>query len=243
MNDNKSDMNNDSNDSSLKTWFEDNLRVLLSILIVIAIAGGIYSYSKRSQQAPTVTEVQTESQDSLLEKIESDQSGQNIDIAQDKVKETPQNNQNNPATKTDTQDKTVTPEKTEKIAEPQKTVTPEKTAVPEKQVSSENIETSKETGESFIESAKSGDGVTHLARRAAANYLEKNPDSALSVEHKIYIEDYLRKHVSQKSHLAPGQSVEFSKDLIHSAIEKSKTLNEKQLNNLKKYAVRVPSLK
>ena len=39
----------------LKVWFEDNLRILLSIVVVIAIAGGIYSYSKRAQ-APEATD-------------------------------------------------------------------------------------------------------------------------------------------------------------------------------------------
>ena len=32
-----------------KQWLQDNLRIIISILIVVAIAGGIYSYSKRSQ--------------------------------------------------------------------------------------------------------------------------------------------------------------------------------------------------
>jgi len=39
-----------------------------------------------------------------------------------------------------------------------------------------------------------------------------------------------------------GTSVEFSKDLIKDAISKSKNLNENQLQNLHKYAVRVVSL-
>ncbi len=101
------------------------------------------------------------------------------------------------------------------------------------------VEVSKETAGSFIETATKGDGSTHLARRALANYLEKTPDSSLTGEHKVYIEDYLRKAVGSKSPLAVGSSAEFSKDLIRQAIDQSKTLSANQLNNLKKYSSRV----
>lgn len=101
------------------------------------------------------------------------------------------------------------------------------------------MEVSKETAGSFIETATKGDGSTHLARRALANYLEKTPDSSLTGEHKVYIEDYLRKAAGSKNSLAVGSSAEFSKDLIRQAIDQSKTLSANQLNNLKKYSSRV----
>ena len=41
-----------------RMWLEDNLRIILSILVVFAIAGGIYSYSQRSQ-TPAITEETT----------------------------------------------------------------------------------------------------------------------------------------------------------------------------------------
>ncbi len=100
-------------------------------------------------------------------------------------------------------------------------------------------ELSKETEGSFIETATKGDGTTHLARRALANYLEKSPDSSLTGEHKVYIEDYLRKQLSNRGPLAVGQSSEFSKDMIRQAIDHSKQLSDKQLQNLKKYSSRV----
>ncbi len=99
-------------------------------------------------------------------------------------------------------------------------------------------ELSRETEGSFVETASRGDGTTHLARRALMNYLEKTPDSSLSGEHKVYIEDYLRKQLSHRS-LAVGQSAEFSKDMIRQAIDHAKQLNAKQLQNLKKYSSRV----
>ncbi len=71
------------------------------------------------------------------------------------------------------------------------------------------------------------------------NYLEKTPDSSLSGEHKVYIEDYLRKQLAQRGPLAIGQSAEFSKTMIRQAIDQSKQLSDKQLQNLKKYSSRV----
>ncbi|MBU2028371.1 SurA N-terminal domain-containing protein [Patescibacteria group bacterium] len=182
--------NFEANEGKMKQWIQDNLRIIISILIVVAIAAGIYSYSKRTESPlvkdsdQTIETVGDEEIPAILE------NGENIELE---------------AT--------------------------EKTAV-----------SSQETEQAFIEVAAKGEGRTHLARRALANYLEKNPDSSLSPEHKIYIEDYLRKNAGGPSSLNPGSSVEFSKSLIQDAISKSKNLNQNQLKNLHKYAVRVPSL-
>lgn len=186
------EMSDEMNHETTKQWLQDNLRVIISILIVVAIAGGIYSYSKRSE-APTVDDQQT---------------AQEASISDDSVITT----------------ENVTDSKTAAT----KAITP--------------VASSQETESAFIQTAGAGDGSTVLARRALANYLEKNQDSALTAEHKIYIEDYLRKNVSPKGGINIGTSVEFSKDLIQDAITKSKNLNERQLQNLHKYAVRVPSL-
>ena len=182
--------NFETNEGKMKQWIQDNLRIIISILIVIAIAAGIYSYSKRAE-APltkdsnqTIEDVDDEEIPAILE------NGNNVEL-----------------------------EATEKT-----------------KVSSQ------ETERAFIEVAAKGEGRTHLARRALANYLEKNPDTSLSPEHKIYIEDYLRKNAGGPNSLNPGSSVEFSKNLIQDGISKSKNLNQHQLQNLHKYAVRVPSL-
>ena len=182
------------------SWIKDNLRIIISIIIVVAIAGGIYSYSKRSE-----TTSKTSSEEQILA---NDESEAIVDI------------QSKDITSPENQDK--------------------KSGTIKSQVAS--TATSKETDTSFIESAGKGDGSTHLARRALANYLEKNPDSTLTAEHKIYIEDYLRKKSGFHGRVFVGTSVEFSKDLIKGAIDASKSLNANQLNNLKKYSVRVPSL-
>jgi hypothetical protein len=190
---------NEEESGDIMEWIKDNLRIIVSVIIVVAIAGGIYSYSKRTQPGVITEEKGT------IEKMAGEES---VEI----------NKEEAPAVNKE--------QVVEKQAEKQPAVTA----------------TSKETEGSFIETAGRGDGVTHLARRALANYLEKNPDSTLTPEHKIYIEDYLRKHVGFKGRVQVGTSAEFGKDLVQQAIEQSKKLNDKQLKNLHKYAVMVPSL-
>ncbi|MFA6159609.1 MAG: hypothetical protein WC678_00775 [Parcubacteria group bacterium] len=180
----------ESTQNKMKEWLEDNMRIIVSILIVILIAGGIYSYSKRTE-SPQIDEPT---------------------IAL--------NEENNSIVKQEAvNDSTVSGEK-----------------------ETSSIATSQETENSLIETAIKGDSQTKLARRALADFLEKNPDSTLMAEHKIYIEDYLRKNSGHKGRVSVGTSIEFSKDLIKDAISKSKNLNDNQLKNLHKYAVRVPSL-
>lgn len=191
MNENEQiDLQEEAGDKAT-AWVQDNLRVIVSVFIVAAIALGIYSYSGRNANTSTVgsgsaTEETSDAENALSE-----------------------------------------------ITKKNAAVTEQKTPV----------ELSRETETSFIESAEKGNGSTHLARRALSNYLEKNPDSSLSREHKVYIEDYLRKNAGHKGSVKIGTSIEFSKALIDSAISKSKTLNDRQLENLKKYSARAPSLK
>ena len=213
------DFNQDSNEPEItdenleqngtKQWLRDNLRIIVSIVIVLLIAGGIYSYSKRS-------EVPAKQAD-----IEEDGADQEISSANDENISEEENA--TPAEENQTDGADV---KNNAAAE-------EKTAP---------AETSQETENSFIQTAVKGDGQTKLARKALANFLEKNTDSSLTAEHKIYIEDYLRKKVQTDKQVTVGMSMEFQKSLIQEAIAKSKTLNENQLRNLHKYAVRVPSL-
>ncbi|MBP6975768.1 MAG: hypothetical protein KBB51_02970 [Candidatus Moranbacteria bacterium] len=180
----------ESSSSEVGTWFQENLRIIVSVFIVGAIALGIYSYSQRTETVST----------DEIDAAEISENDGNADVSVSGDTDA------SPATK--------------------------------KNVSEAPAEMSHETEDSFVETAIVGEGTTHLARRALMNSLEKNPDSSLTSEHKIYIEDYLRKHVAQKQvHI--GASVEFSKSLINEAIAQSKTLDNHQLNNLKKYSARV----
>lgn len=184
-----------------KQWFQDNLRIIVSVIVVSAIAIGIYSYSNRIQDAGLITDEETAGD------ISTDLDGTEDDGTVEVGGESPTTGQDQPG---------------------RPGTTP--------------VTSAQETETSFIESAQPGNGVTHLARRALANHLEKNPDSQLTPEHKIYIEDFLRKNVDFSGRVFVGTTVEFQKELIRQAIEKSKTLNDAQLKNLEKYSRLVPSL-
>lgn len=186
----------ESSANQAKAWVQENLRIIVSVFIVAAIALGIYSYSQRTQT------LSDEGVSTLLET-----KGGEEGVVQDETKSTEQ-----------------APSVMKKEASSGVVVT---------------AELSRETETSFIEQAERGNGTTHLARRALAHYLEKNADSSLTAEHKVYIEDYLRKNIEFRGTVTPNTSIEFSKDLIQQAIAKSKTLNDRQLQNLKKYSARV----
>lgn len=96
--------------------------------------------------------------------------------------------------------------------------------------------------EIFTETAQKGDGITHLARRALAKYLEKTGgDAELNKEHKIFIEDYLQNRTGTEA-LEINESRSFSKNLIEQAIQASKNLTPEQLQKIAPYASLVSSL-
>jgi len=92
----------------------------------------------------------------------------------------------------------------------------------------------------WTEKAEPGDGVTHLARRALKDYLAKQPREDLTLEHKIYIEDYLKDKTGSQP-LEIGDEVSFSEDLIEEAIDASLNLTPNQIENLKQYSALVTS--
>ena len=94
----------------------------------------------------------------------------------------------------------------------------------------------------YVEVAKQGEGITHLARKALKEYLSENSQNfELTPEHKIYIEDYITKKMGG-SWLILGENLEISGDLIAEAIEKAETLTPEQLENLTQYSQLVPFL-
>jgi hypothetical protein len=198
----------------VKNWIQDNIRIIISVLIVVVIAGGIYSYSNRSQEVVFDEDLALEEEFLFDENEDEDNNSESEEALEENEAEEEEEVKVDEGTTTET---------TESESEP-KVV-------------------SEETEEAFIETAVIGDGKTTLARKALASYLEKNNDSELTAEHKIYIEDYLRKNVNHTGGVGFGDQVSFSKNLIKDSIEKSKTLTENQLENLKKYSARVPSLK
>lgn len=95
----------------------------------------------------------------------------------------------------------------------------------------------------LVAKAASGNGKTHLARYALKEYLkDKTLENELKAEQKIYIEDYLQKHVKTSGTLKVGDEITFSEDLIKEAITQAQELTPNQLKNLQKYVPLVPSI-
>jgi type II secretory ATPase GspE/PulE/Tfp pilus assembly ATPase PilB-like protein len=148
------------------------------------------------------------------------------------VKETPQKvaEEKTPTKETQKETKEVKKE-TEKV-----TPQPEKKEEPKKEVAGET----KIQSYKFV--AQRGEGLTHLARKALKRYLtEEATDLHLTPEHKVYIEDYIQKRLGGRW-LRLGEEVEISFDLIKEGIDASQKLKAQDLENLKKYSARVPSL-
>lgn len=93
----------------------------------------------------------------------------------------------------------------------------------------------------FTEVANNGDGVTHLARRALANFetvaADKVPETFTN-EQRIFVEDYLMKNTSTEW-LDLGEEVNFSEELVQEAIEQAAELDDAKQANLKQYSVLV----
>lgn len=223
----KNEVTDEVGPSQTKQWLQDNLRIIVSVVIVVLIAGGIYSYSKRSDNSQLISAVQTTGQS----QNQNQAAGANP-TSNDSNQAAGQKQTTQTKTQAPTPAKNQTPAQTSNQSQAQTQTAPKTTA---------SVSTSQETASAFVETAASGDSETTLARRAVADYLEKNPDSSLTAEHKIYIEDYLVKNIPRQR-IYVGTSVEFSKTLIVQAITASKSLTSQQLQNLHKYAVLVPSL-
>lgn len=88
--------------------------------------------------------------------------------------------------------------------------------------------------------ANAGDGVTHLARKAVAEY-SKDKEITLSKEQKIYAETVL-KNKYYKHHLNLSQELEFEISDLAETVEKAKNLSEKEIQAWSKYTHLVPSL-
>lgn len=102
-------------------------------------------------------------------------------------------------------------------------------------VASTPLPEARQTETAYVEVAQQGDGVTHLARRAADHWLQDNQAGYdVTAEHKIYIEDYIKDQIGRKG-LQLGAEQEISYQLIADAVAAAKELNEKQLKNLSKY--------
>lgn len=115
--------------------------------------------------------------------------------------------------------------------------TPRGTAVSKEslQRTAQALPKAEKTDVGYQEVAERGDGLTHLARRAASRYLAENTASyTITDEHRIYIEDYIKDQMDKKR-VAIGQSELMTFDVLAEAVESASHLTDKQLRNLTKY--------
>ncbi len=92
----------------------------------------------------------------------------------------------------------------------------------------------------YQEKADSGEGITHLARKALKEYLS-DKSIGLTTEHKIFIEDYMQNQTGTRL-LDLDEEIDFSRSLIEEAIGQAQQLTDLQLQNLEQYSHLVPSL-
>lgn len=198
----------------VKEWFSENLRIIISLLVVIVIFGSIYVYSNRTD-SDSVDVASNNEEENSIEKILEDLSAKE---GSENKNEDVNDNSKADDSEQDNSDEAI--EKEEKEVSDKK----------------ESVASAQETEESFIEVAQEGDSETTLARKALTHYLEKNFDSQITNAHKIYIEDYLTKNNNDSGDVGLGDQMEFSKDLIKEAVDSSKNLNDAQIDNLQGYA-------
>ena len=200
----------------VRNWVQDNLRVILSVLIVALIAVGIYNYSKKPVEDQVSQVDQIVGEEGEIAVVEEETEGE-VEVKEPEAQE---------------EEVAVIGDETEEVTE----------EVAEQEVTEQEIQEEETvSGKVYKVTAGSGDGVTHLARSALKEHLTAEPDSGLTKEHKIYIEDYMQKQIGS-GRLETGEAREFSESLVKEAITKAKTLNESQLKNLEKYSMRVSDL-
>ena len=82
--------------------------------------------------------------------------------------------------------------------------------------------------------AETGQGISHLAKRALENYLMNNPAPDMDSGRKAYVINYVS-NLYRDIPVISGKSVEFQKDDMILAIQKSKELKDYQLEGWAKY--------
>lgn len=217
-------------------WLQDNARILLSIALVLFLLFAVYSYSNKRNSEQTYS-LENDAQSSFLVDNEDDFSldGEITDIVID-------GEEGEVLTLGDDSESLVGigggPDDTEVevVVEGQKVVE-QNNALEQKEVVVTEQKVMKKEGNIVI-SAGSGDGLTHMARRALAEYNTANSVDYLNAAQKVYIEDHLQKMITQRR-VHPGTAVSFANGDIATAIQRAQDLSETELANLARYAQRV----
>ncbi|TRZ80903.1 hypothetical protein D4R86_03570 [bacterium] len=193
-------------------WIKNNFSaIILPIIALIILGGGIYLYSQQKGEGLDLTQKELETGITTIDL------GETESITETEPAEEEELNKEEPATQ-----------------------------VPEEEVTTvagqdkEDIVVSQIDKNIYQEKADSGEGITHLARKALKEYLS-DKNLKLTAEHKIFIEDYMQNRTGTRS-LSLNEEVTFSHSLIEEAIGQAQQLTDLQLHNLEQYSHLVPSL-
>ena len=242
--------------SGFFAWLQDNARIILSIALVLFLLFAVYNYSQ-----DRVDKVSKADDKSKIEE-KKDKKESKDDSKKDKKEDKSSDKQENPEKKENSKKKEESKnvevaknndskkkEESNKISlSESKDTIGAKTEEPkkeEKKEDSQKTEQKKEiTGkgpnvvyndDSISVSAMKGDGLTHLARRATAEYLNHNNITDLSAGQKIYVEDYVRRSTARRR-IKPGMTFVFKLSVLKAGVEKAKALTENQKKHLSFYA-------
>lgn len=231
----------ESKRKKFSNWMQDNLQAIIIIAIALFILFFlIYSYSKKSNTEDAIVD-DKDQQEEVIDEIPSDESGTENDTNSSEIADS--NSTENESTNT-----------TDTSVANNQNVDTDETSTSTTDSSSESVDRGKgpyttetttnqsrnEEGVTTV-TASYGESLTHLARKATAQYISENNVQGLTPAHKIYIEDYLRRSVPSKN-ITPGVSVSFSNKSISNAIDSAKSLNDYQLQHLNGYAKHVSNL-
>ncbi len=246
-------------ENNVSNWFQDNLRIIISVGIVILLVFAIYSYSQRNSrttvvvddshidEVATVGDASTNEINEIIDEIQDDQENTELpdtattkaptEAEEVKTDDTTQNA--HIAAEEPTEDETpATEEASKKEEEPQKAEDIVREVIESHAATQQ--QTHHEGGVVKIVAVR-GDSMTTLARKAAKDYMSRNTVGNITPSHKIYIEDYLRKHHVSR-HINVNTEVRFTESEIAEAIAQSQKLTDAELRNLARYAQHVPGL-
>lgn len=223
----------ESKGKKFSNWMQDNLQAIIIIAIALFILFFlIYSYSKKSNTEDTLVDDKDQQEEVIYEipadTENNDSTSETATTNSTNTESTDANSENNQGSKT-TSPTNEYPENIDRGKGPSTT-----------KVEISNETQQKKDGEITV-TAGYGDSLTHLARKATAQYISKNNVEGLTPAHKVYVEDSLQRSVSNKT-VTPGTSVSFSNESISSAINSANSLNDYQLQNLNGYANYVSGL-
>ncbi len=237
-------------------WLQDNLRILVSIGIVILLVLAIYSYSKRNAPSRVVVDdVQTTEDTTQVAMTPTDDVNKIIteikDDTDQKSTALPEPTQTSAAPVAPVTQDAETTDAPPAASEP---TVAQKTAPTEQDTAPARDETPSQSAHDVVKdivatrnddiitvTAVRGDSATTLARKAVTQYASARNITDISAAQKIYMEDYLRRTQSG-IRVHPDATMTFTSAQIDAALTKARALTAAQLSNLDRYARTVSNL-